>query len=1053
MKPILLEMSAFGPYAGEGVRVDFSAFGESGLFLITGDTGAGKTTIFDAVSFALYGDVSGTFRKANMLRSDFAAPDVLTCVKLTFSHRGRLYTVTRWPDQNRPKVRGAGLTHSPARAQLVREPDEPVSTERGVTEAITKLLGIDHAQFQQIGMLAQNAFTQLLNTNSTDRAAILRQVFDTSYYNVLGQKLSEMAREANAACKRSNDSLLQYFEGVEAAAESPRREALLALKKAQDPYRMEEGAALVQALAGEDAAALAELDARLDGLRGQIAACNGEIEKARSQKALRAQLARAQARQAELALQKEPMAARRALLERQAAATRGAKPQYDAAQREQAGRLGLEARLRTAAAEKQASEAAAQQAEAENSRCAAQAHALESLRARTVTLEAEVRQYAQLAEAEQLALRRRTEADAAKRALDAALRTQEQARAIQEQHAAALAACADAGEQLARTEAAYKDAQAQYTACHNLGRDYARLTETQKELARRQAAYRAAQDAQDARQAEHARKEQACNAARAGLLAQTLTEGVPCPVCGAVHHPAPAPLPADAVTEEAVKQAAAALEAARGVTAAAVESAAAVHARAEDQAQAFRRAARDFLGAKAPAESEEVPDAALAALLAERLQALKTEGIALAGALADRKAQAEQAVRLRSQTADDAQQCQLKEAAAFAARQVLTDAQAALAAAVSAADTQRSGLHFAAREEAQAALAACRAERDALQRTIDGAARALADAQTAQAAKRQLCAALESQLRESEARCAAAQAVFAQALEKAGLQDADQLRALCLSEEALSAEERQLQAYDAACLAAGVELSRLQEQTKAAAEADPDALQTRLDALEAARREAQGQRDGIHARLAANRRAIASLEAAMREGAAARERAGALQRLEQTVNGNLAGRAKLPLEQYVQAAYFDDVIAAANQRLAVMTDGQYELLRRTDLESKSGKNALELDVFDAYTGKQRPVASLSGGESFQAALSLALGLSDCIQNRAGGVEIDTLFIDEGFGSLDSESLEKAIATLYGLTESRRLIGIISHVSELKEQIERQILVKKTPAGSTVSVRT
>ena len=848
MKPLHLTLCAFGPYAAR-TELDLTAFGEGGLFLISGDTGAGKTALFDAITFALYGETTGAYRLPAMLRSDFADVRDETFVSLTFSHRGRVYTVERAPEQLRARRRSKqadATTLAPPRATLVREPEEPVSGAKAVTAAVTALLGIDAKQFAQISLIAQNDFARLLNAPSADRAAILRQVFDTGAYRRLGDAARERATAAARAAEDANARVLLELGRLELPApgaeqsEADPAAALRALQTAQDPYRAAAAPALAAQLLKESEAQAAALAAQLEALDAAV-----------KQAAATAGAARARAQ----------------LLERRRAAEA------------EAARLQAEAPARRAAWDK----------------TEARRPELEKIAAELSQLDALAPRYAQLAEAE------KERADAEARAAKAGKDGEAAAKALaawqrrRAELAAALAACGEPGADIARNEGYEQTALAQQKECDGLLADTRQLAEAARTLAARQQTYRAKQAAQDQAAAAANDAQRRLNAARAGLLAAALEEGAPCPVCGATHHPAPARLAPGHVTEADCEAADRALHAAQAAATAASTAAGQAAAREKTLRETLYRGAAAFFAKRKKAYDG--PEAA--ALTPEQLAAaLSAQAAALDSGLAGVRAA-------------------LAEARARAARRAGLETEQAAEAA------REPALH-AAREAAEAAL------------------------------------------REAETARAAAEARRAE-------------------------------------LARGLPY--------------PDA---------------------------------AALAAALQKAEQARAHSAVMDNLSRTINGNLTGRPKLPFEQYVQAFHFDGVVAAANLRFTRMTGGQYRLLRREDA-AVAAKTALELDVFDAYTGKTRPVGSLSGGESFLAALSLALGISDTIQQQAGGVEVDTLFVDEGFGTLDAEALDKAIDTLTALAGADKLVGIISHVESLQDRIPRKILVHKTRHGSAAEV--
>lgn len=932
MRPLTLELCAFGPYAGK-TELDFSRFGQGGLFLISGDTGAGKTALFDAVTYALYGEVTGAYRAPDMLRSDFADPAATTYVRLTFEHRGRTYTVYRAPEQLRRKARGEGTTTAAAKAELLREPEEPVSGTRQVTAAVTDLLGIDARQFAQVSMLAQNDFTRLLNAPSADRSAILRQVFDTAFYQQLGAAAQRRAREAEAEAARADDGVLLQINALVCSPKLPEENAreLADLQAAQDPYQAPRAIELAKQLIAVDEEAYASAVASLERVDDEIAKTSAALESARSLARQRAELAEAQ----------------KALADLQAALPQQQKAWAD-----------TEARRPE----------------------------LETLAASLQALEEELPRHKALAEARKAAETARREASSAARALAAARQQDADLAKEQTDTEKALADCGTPDADLARMEAQAETAKSLLDSCGALFQALPGLRAADETARRAQGRYLDAQKAADEASGRHTALLRALNAQRAGLLARDLQEGLPCPVCGSTSHPAPARLSATAVTEKEVDDAARVLTRSQKTATQASAEAGSAAAAARAARETFVKDADAFFARRKNRydgpPAAQLDDDGLAAALNAQHRSLQKGLQELSAKLDALRALKDRAAKLSARLTALADQRKT-----LAQRLTALQADAAgKAVGQAAAEAKVQTAAGALRYPDPTALHKARAD---LQTKSDALRRALEDAAQAR--------------RQTEAR-----------------------------QTALTERVRALN--DALAHAGG-------------ADADLSALEKAFAHQKEVRTVSENARRQTDQRLTANRTAARQLAAARRRADAAHQRHAVLDSLSRTLNGNVAGRIKLPFEQYVQAFYFDEVIEAANRRFSRMTDGQYRLRRRQS-DAISGKTALDLDVFDAYTGKYRSVASLSGGESFMAALSLALGISDIIQQSAGGVRIDTLFIDEGFGTLDPDALEKAVDTLAALAGSDKLIGVISHVEALQNRLTRQILVEKTRAGST-----
>ncbi len=915
MRPIQLTMSAFGPYAGRTV-VDFDKLGQSGLYLITGDTGAGKTTIFDAITFALFGEASGENRDPSMMRSKYAAPETPTEVELVFAYGGKRYAVRRNPEYQRPKTRGTGTTVQPQSAEL-RYPDGRIVTKRSeVDEAVRAILGVDRNQFSQIAMIAQGDFLKLLLADTRDRQAIFREIFQTGYFMELQEQMRSAYGSLRNEYEQTNASLFQYLDGVTADEDSALFADITRIKDRTLPFS--DSFDIVRALIELDEQALsqaAQAEAALEAQLGSVNAALGRADaRERAEEALQAAAEECEAACAELTERDEARQKAKAEepriegLKTQIHALEAQLPDYDAREEKQA-LLGDKRQEQAAAAQKQ---------ERATADLAAVTARLADLKAERADLES-------------------------------------------------------AGQQRERLLAEKQEGEGKLSDLNKLKARWNERAETERAWAAAQQTYRQAQAAAEGAQATYEQMNRAFLDEQAGILAATLQEDAPCPVCGSRHHPSPARLSAATPSEKDVERAARDAERAKKAAASASKAAGELHGRWETQDREARRLTHELLG-------EEDPDRAMAAL-------------------------ARQDGELRQRLRDIA--------AAVAAEERNLERRTAL-------DTQ-----IPQAEEAQAGLV----------RTIQGAEVALAT--------------LVAQIEETGSAVRELSAKLLYGSKAEALQARDRLsgeqRRL---ESAVAATESQYQACAQRLSGAQGKVQSLQEQLSQGEPVDKAALCRQQSDLTAQRKTLADRQKALHARLSGNRGALGHMTEKAAELKALETRLTSLKALSNTVNGNLTGKEKIMLETYVQMTYFDRIIARANTRLMVMSGGQYELKRRMEAENRTSKSGLELDVIDHYNGTERSVKTLSGGESFKASLSLALGLSDEIQSTAGGIRLDTMFVDEGFGSLDEESLQQAMKALSALTESNRLVGIISHVAELKDRIDRQIVVKKDKSGGS-----
>ena len=916
MRPLKLTMSAFGPYAGACVLA-LDRLGKAGLYLITGDTGAGKTTIFDAISFALYGEASGETRQAKTFRSKYAEARTPTFVELDFLCGGKRYTVRRSPTYDRPKQRGEGTTFQSPDASLLCPDGRLITSPRAVDPAVRDLLGVDREQFTSIAMLAQGEFQKLLLADTGGRMEIFRRIFGTGRYERLQSRLKEQAREAREEFDLQNREIRSQLARVACRSGdgelSDRAEAARA-----GTLPDAEAVPLLEELLARDGAGKTELEAEKAAVEEQLTGLAGDIARGEEGEKLRAALGKNENALKELA-------------------------------------PALEQARRAAA---QAMETAGEE---------------NVLRGKAAALSAKLGEYDRLEELEK-----------AKRALEASLDSSEERlrreeteqarrREALERNKARQAALRSAPEEAAKAQVVFGSLEQTAGQLSELRRGFQALAEGRRAYERAQESYlRAAEEARrlDDR---HRALRRAYLDAQAGVLARRLEPGQPCPVCGSTDHPRPAPLPRSVPGEAELKRAERQAGEARQAESTASGEAQRLGGGLEEAERNLRRRAAELLPELAAAAGPEAVDRRRAALDRE-LDAARA-ALRQAG---ERQKEREELDRLipRQERESEAGADKLAEGKKQTAllRQDIQGKDGQISAL-------RGALEYGGRGEARRAVADWTARAEGLK-----------------AAREQAAATLRSLEREQSA------------LERAVLTCREQLR-----------DERV---------------------------PDLDALRVRREELSARARELEAALRQLHTRLEVNGGIARTLRRLYPALDKAQDRLVLLNTLSQTANGELNGREKIKLEAFVQGAYFDRVLARANTRFMVMSRGQYELRRRDSAGGRQSQSGLDLEVVDHYNGSARDVRTLSGGETFQASLSLALGLADEVQSSAvKGVRLDAMFVDEGFGSLDQEALGQALDALGRLTQNR-LVGLISHVGELRERIDKQIVVKKDRTGGS-----
>ncbi len=915
MRPLNLKISAFGPYAGE-TEIDLAKLGENGIYLITGDTGAGKTTIFDAITYALFGEPSGNGRNSSMLRSKYADANTITEVELKFKNGDKVYTVKRTPEYERPAKKGEGTVKQKAEAYLTYPDGRVVTKTKEVDSAVREIIGVNRDQFSQIAMIAQGDFLKLLHADTGERQKIFRDIFKTGYYLTLQNRLKNESATLSSSYEKVKHSVEQYIGDIRCDEDDV---LSIEVQKAKNGEMMTSDVVeLLDQLLQKDGEILSKTNEQLNAVEKEIEKVNVIINRGENRrKSLEEQqklkreyeeknllISKLDEKLKQLKSQNESFEEKKKLV----AEVEAQFDEYESLgerrkrKKELIGSIDLNEKT------------------------------VNELKGKTKTTSDEIQNLK--AELEKVSASQ-TEKEKLLRKKDQAEEKKKKAESF-----------AERVKKFKELESHLKDAQNAYLSAEN------ESTEATKFYNGLNKAFLDCQ---------------------AGILAENLVENMPCPVCGSLTHPKKATKPMETPTEEQLKTAKAKADKAGERTSQLSQKAAEIFGKVKSEKESLILSSSELL---------EESDISLALIKVEELlerligeiselnfkinyetQNIKRKEV-LEGKIPEKEKELE---KIRSDSEQKEKAISIHKTALEEVEKQIEDAS--------------KKLKFETKEEAYSFV-------DELKKEIDEYKNGLEKAETDFREK-------EKELTELKGKI-------------------QQLSATLKEEKPIDEDE-------------------IKEEKNNLIEQKGLLLKKQGD---------------VNIRIDGNKRVKDNVVSKSCELTKVEEKLRWVTSLSETANGNVSGKEKIMLETYIQATFFERIIRKANTRLMVMSDGQYELVRRKEATNLKNKSGLELDVKDHYNDTVRDVKSLSGGESFKASLSLALGLSDEIQSMAGGIKLDTMFVDEGFGSLDEESLRQALRALSSLSDGNKLVGIISHVAELKEKIDKQIVVTKEKSGGS-----
>ena len=907
MRPLKITMSAFGPYAGE-VTLDMQKLGKSGIYLITGDTGAGKTTVFDAISYALYGEASGNYRENTTLRSKYASADTPTFVELEFEYNNEIYKINRNPEYPRPNKRGEGFTKQSANAELVMPDGSVITKIKEVSAKVEEIIGINKNQFSQIAMIAQGDFRKLLNCETNERSKIFRKIFKTEPYHNIEIKLSSLFNELKRNREKEKSGIEQYINQLKCNKNDT---LSLELERAKSgDVLIEDVIKLAGEIINKDTLEYTKTQKNIESINEEIEKINSNIKLYENQEATKKAYAEASTKFEELKTKRNDCEK----------AYKSAE-----AQRERLDDLTRKINLINSKMPKYDELKSLENSIKERTQSFEKSNNLLKLKQQEITLlEKEI---------------------------------DEKSKALEEVKGADLLAqkLTVKKEEIKKKAEALKELKTEIDRCKT----------EQKNLKNAQSFAKSALDEYGALENEYNQIYIAFFNEQAGIIADELKDGEPCPVCGSTSHPNLARKSENAPSQADVESAQNLVKKAQEKADKARDTASVLKSRVDEISANVKSAAKKLFGT-----DDNVLDdynSNISALKKEydcTLALLKTanEKLSLYQKLdkeipkiqEKQKSLSDEISKLNTQKASD---------------------EAFISENTKRVTSIKSELDFESADLAKDKLKEYTNLSNDIKNAIEKSKNAFDDIKSKYDTQKGTKASLENALKEFKE----------------------------------------------------IDLASLKEKSLKLNEYKKDVDKTAKS---------------LYSRIESNKLLVDDISKKRDILKGYDDKYVWLKALSETANGDISGKEKITLETFVQMTYFDSIIRKANIRLLTMSDGQYELVRRSDAETLKKNEGLALDVIDHFNASTRSVSTLSGGESFMASLCLALGLSDEIQSSNGGIKLDTMFVDEGFGSLDGEALDRALSALTSLSQGNRLVGIISHVDALCDRIDNKIVITK-----------